>query len=96
MVGTALGRPQMQVENLHSQGDVMSDKETANYNMNQAKFAGGFAGTGGSQLNGNLGDYSTNNIESRQSSLVYIVCRKCSHQNPHNFNFCTKCGEKLT
>ncbi len=95
MVGTALGRPQMQVDNFHSQGDVMSDKETANYNMNQAKFGGGFAAQG-TQTGGNLGDNSTNNTESQQASLVLIICQKCGHRNPHHFKFCTKCGTELT
>jgi ribosomal protein L40E len=94
MVGTALGRPQMQVENFHSQGDVMSDKDTANYNMNQAKFGGGFAAQG-NQTGGNLGDNSTNNTESQQASLVLIVCRKCGHRNPDRFKFCSECGERL-
>jgi len=96
MVGTALGRPQMRVDNFHTQGDVMSEKEIANYNLDRAKFGGGFAGTGGSQTSGNLGDYSTNNIESPQSNLVMIVCRKCNYKNPDHFKFCCECGEKLT
>ncbi|MEB3216728.1 MAG: pentapeptide repeat-containing protein [Nostocales cyanobacterium 94392] len=95
MVGTALGRPTMQVDNFNNQGDMMSEKETANYNLDRAKFGGGFAGTGGSQSSGNLGDYSTNNIQSQQSSLVMIVCSKCSHKNPHHFKCCSECGMKL-
>ncbi|MGB3652514.1 MAG: pentapeptide repeat-containing protein [Rivularia sp. (in: cyanobacteria)] len=95
MVGTALGRPQMQVDNYHNQGDTMSEKETANYNLDRAKFGGGFAGTGGSQTSGNLGDRSTNNIESGQSVLNRIVCRKCNYENLNSPKFCTQCGTRL-
>lgn len=102
MVGTALGRPQMQVENWHNQGDVMSDKKSSTYNLEQAKFGGGFAGTGGTQYNGTLNDYSTdnnsssNNMQMQNRNSNIIVCRKCNHTNPNDSNFCTKCGAKLT
>ena len=102
MVGTALGRPQMRVENWHNQGDVMSDKKSSTYNLEQAKFGGGFAGTGGNQSGGTLNDYSSdnnssnNNVQMQTPNSNGIVCRECNYINSNNSKFCTKCGAKLT
>ncbi len=41
-------------------GDYMSEKpDNSTYNLNQAKFGGGFAGTGGTQTGGIFYDYSS-------------------------------------
>ena len=80
----------------------MSDKETSTYNLNQAKFGGGFAGTGGTQYDGTLNDYSSdnnssnNNMEMQKPNSNSIICRKCNHMNSNDSKYCTKCGAKLT
>ncbi len=67
------------------------------YNLNQAKFGGGFAGTGGNQSDGTLNDYSTdNNMQMQTPNSNSITCTECNHINLNNSKFCTKCGATLT
>ena len=60
MVVTALQRPSFYSQTYNNQGDTMSERsDNSTYNLNQAKFGGGFAGDGGTQIGGTFNDYST-------------------------------------
>ena len=99
VVETVMKRPSLQAENYHNQGDTMSKhSDNSSYNLSQAKFGGGFAGTGGTQTGGTFHEDSSNqNLQAQPQTLVsnHIGCTQCGRQNPNTFNFCTKCGSKL-
>jgi ribosomal protein L40E len=44
----------------------------------------------------NLVPVQTIPVETSTPIQNKIVCTNCSHNNPANLNFCTKCGTKLT
>ncbi len=85
--------------------------DTSTYNLNHAKFGGGFAGNEGTQSNGTLNEFSSNqnpdekqlNTEELQKIQAppktplsnHLVCTICSRPNPNTSKFCIKCGLKL-
>jgi hypothetical protein len=68
------------------------------YNLNNAKFGGGFAGDGGTQTGGTFHEGSSKqNLQAHPQTPVYndIICTQCDHPNLNNSKFCIKCGTKL-
>ncbi|MBD2778648.1 pentapeptide repeat-containing protein [Iningainema tapete] len=100
MVLTALERPNFYVETVQHQGDIVSQKsETSHYDLQESKFGGGFAGTGGNQTSGTFHENSSHqNLQQQPQTLIdnQIICANCKRPNPNTFNFCIKCGTKLT
>jgi uncharacterized protein YjbI with pentapeptide repeats len=91
MVMTALERPSFYAESIHNQGDIVSEKsENSIYNLNRAKFGGGFAGTGGTQTGGILNDYSSNSNLSEAASEIQQLLKQLELSNQ-----ATTSGEKM-
>ncbi|MBV8887567.1 MAG: pentapeptide repeat-containing protein [Chroococcidiopsidaceae cyanobacterium CP_BM_RX_35] len=89
---TAIERPSIHAETYHSQGDTMSEKsETSSYNLSQAKFGGGFAGTGGTQTGGTLNDYSSSPNLSEAAAEIQQILNQLEVNNP-----ATTRAEKMT
>jgi hypothetical protein len=74
MVMTALERPSFYAQTYHNQGDTMSTKQDdSTYDLSNAKFGGGFAGTGGTQSGGTFNDYSSNNDTPEINTVVKTI-----------------------
>jgi uncharacterized protein YjbI with pentapeptide repeats len=112
MIMTALERPSFYAQTYHNQGNTMSDNsDNSTYNLNHAKFGGGFAGTQGTQSGGTFNE-NLNNKNQGEKELSYsepqtiqsqpkspasnhLVCTNCSYKNPKYSKFCSKCGSQI-
>ncbi|MBD2778670.1 COR domain-containing protein [Iningainema tapete] len=84
MVVTAIQRPSICAETYNSQGDTMSDKSDTTYNLNQPKFGGGFAGTGGTQTGGTLYDNSSNQNLAEAAAQIQELLTQLEQSYPSN------------
>ncbi|MDF5715597.1 MAG: pentapeptide repeat-containing protein [Rhizonema sp. NSF051] len=74
MIATALVRPDFYAETYNNQGNTMSDNtENSIYNLNHAKFGGGFAGDGGTQIGGVFNDYSSTDAATTNTHVKTIL-----------------------
>lgn len=77
--------PELLISNLpnftanQNQGDTMSENT---YNLNQAKFGGGFAGTGGTQTGGTFNDYSSKQKLSEAAGEIQKLLKQLELSNP--------------
>jgi hypothetical protein len=83
MVITALQRPSFYAQTYQNQGDTMSEKsENSTYNLNNAKFGSGFAGTGGTQTGGTFYDYSSNPSLAEAATEIQQILQRLEATNP--------------
>lgn len=66
-----------------NQGNTVSDNSASStYNLSQAKFGGGFAGTGGTQTGGTLNDYSSTPNLSEAAAEIQRILNHLELTNP--------------
>ncbi len=83
MVITALERPSFYAKSFYNQGDIMPDySENSTYNLDRAKFGGGFAGTGGTQTGGTFYDYSSNQNLTEAAAQIQQLLQQLQKTNP--------------
>jgi hypothetical protein len=62
-------------------------QQKSTYNFNNAKFGGGFAGTGGTQLGGTFYDYSSNQNLTEAAAQIQQLLKQLEATNPTTTNF---------
>ena len=96
MVEDVKSRPTNHIEYLNNKGlfvggnfssnEVINMPNNSEYNFNQSKFGGGFAGTGGTQTGGNFYDYSSNPSLAVAATEIQQLLQQLEATNPTTTN----------
>ncbi|MCC5667815.1 pentapeptide repeat-containing protein [Nostoc sp. CHAB 5784] len=65
-----------------SSNEVINMPNNSEYNFNNAKFGGGFAGTGGTQIGGTFYDYSLNQNLTEAAAQIQQLLKQLEETNP--------------